>query len=57
MQKINVIFAVIGMIDKIRKENKILFKNYVEIYITANFDKLQKKDKKKLSKEMISAMI
>ena len=48
MQKINVIFAVIGMIDKIRKKNKILFKNYVEIYITANFDKLQKKDKKKL---------
>ena len=32
-QKINVIFAVIGMMNEIRKINRKMFKNYVEIFI------------------------
>ena len=47
-QKINVIFAVIGMMNEIRKKNKKLFKNYVEIFIKPNIKKLKKKKKKKL---------
>ena len=47
-QKINVIFAVIGMMNEIRKINRKMFKNYVEIFITANIKKLRSKDKKKL---------
>ena len=47
-QKINVIFAVIGMMNEIRKINRKMFKNYVEIFITANIKRLRSKDKKKL---------
>lgn len=47
-QKINVIFAVIGMMHEIRRINRKLFNNYVEIFITANIKKLKLKDKKKL---------
>ena len=32
-QKINLIFAVVGMIDSTRKWNKTNIENYVEIYI------------------------
>ena len=36
------------MMNEIRKKNKKLFKNYVEIFIKPNIKKLKKKDKKKL---------
>jgi len=49
-QKINVIFAVIGMMDDIRKNNRKIFKNYVEIYIKANLKNLKKVNKKSLYK-------
>lgn len=47
-QKINVIFAVIGMVEEIRKKNRKIFKNYFEIYIKADFSVLKKNNKKKL---------
>jgi cytidine diphosphoramidate kinase len=49
-QKINVVFAVIGMMDHSRLYNKKIFKNYFEIYIKANFSVLKKNNKKKLYK-------
>lgn len=47
-QKINVVFAVIGMMDHARNYNKKIFKNYVEIFIKTNFLALKQKNKKKL---------
>ena len=47
-QKVNVIFAVIGMMNEVRKLNKKLFKNYVEIFIKPDIKILKRKDKKKL---------
>ena len=47
-QNINVIFAVIGMVNSVRKQNRKIFKNYVEIFIKANLQKLKIKNKKKL---------
>jgi cytidine diphosphoramidate kinase len=47
-QKINVVFAVIGMMDHSRTYNKKIFKNYFEIYIKTNFAILRKNNKKKL---------
>jgi len=47
-QKINVVFSVIGMMEDIRKNNRKIFKNYVEIYIKVNLKKLKRKNKKNL---------
>ena len=47
-QKINIIFAVVGMFDKPRKWNKQNIKNYVEIYIKSNLNKIIKLKKKKI---------
>lgn len=47
-QKINVVFAVIGMMDHARNYNKKIFKNYVEIFVKTNFSVLKQKNKKKL---------
>ncbi len=47
-QKINVIFAVIGMMDGPRNWNKKNIRNYVEIFIKTEFKKLKKRNKKKL---------
>ena len=46
-QGVNVIFAVIGMMDGIRKWNKINIKNYIEIYIKSDIKTIIKKRKKK----------
>ena len=48
-QKINIIFAVVGMFDKPRKWNKQNIKNYVEIYIKSNLNKIIKLKKENLS--------
>jgi adenylylsulfate kinase-like enzyme len=47
-QNINVIFAVIGMMDEIRKWNRKNIKNYVEIYIKSDLTKIINKRKKKI---------
>ena len=47
-QKINIIFAVVGMFDKIRSENKKKIENYVEIFIQSNLKKIIRKKKKKI---------
>ena len=38
-QNVNVVFAVIGMMDKIRVWNKKNITNYVEIYIKSDLKK------------------
>ena len=43
LPKVNVILAVIGMVDELRDWNMKNQKNYVEIYIKSNIKKLLKK--------------
>ena len=50
-QKINVIFANIGMFHKARNRNKNKITNYVEIYIEAKLKKIIQKGKKKTYKK------
>ena len=47
-QKINLIFNLIGMIDKARKWNKKNIDNYVEIYVKVDVKKVIKRGKKSL---------
>tara|TARA_Y200000002_G_scaffold243692_1_gene201618 strand:+ start:144 stop:671 length:528 start_codon:yes stop_codon:yes gene_type:complete len=47
-QNVNVIFAVIGMMDDIRKWNRKNIVNYVEIYIKSDLKKIISKNKKKI---------
>tara|TARA_B100000315_G_C14541045_1_gene570889 strand:+ start:1084 stop:1617 length:534 start_codon:yes stop_codon:yes gene_type:complete len=47
-QKINVIFAVIGMMDQIRKWNKKNIDNYIEIYVKSQIEKIIKQKRKKI---------
>ena len=56
-QNINVIFASISLISKIRKWNKKNIKKYVEIYIKADLKKIIKKGKKKLYFRKLKNMI
>lgn len=50
-QKINLIFNLIGMIDKARKWNKKNIDNYVEIYIKSNLKNIEKLNRKKYLKQ------
>ena len=50
-QKINVIFAVVGLFHELQKLNKKKFPNYIEIYIKSNFQKVKSKRKKKFYKK------
>ncbi len=45
-QKINVIFAVVGLFHKLHKINRATFENYLEIYIKSEINKLKMKKKK-----------
>ncbi len=47
-QNINVLFAVIGMMDEIRNWNRKNITNYVEIYIKSDLKKIISKRKKKI---------
>ena len=47
-QKINIIFAVVGMFEEPRKWNRKNLKNYVEIYIKSNLKKIIRLKKKKI---------
>ena len=50
-QKINIIFAVVGLYDSIRKKNKQSLKNYIEIFIDADIKEIIKFNKKKINKK------
>jgi adenylylsulfate kinase-like enzyme len=50
-QKINIIFAVVGMFDEPRKWNKLKIKNYIEIFIKSNIKNIIKINKKKIYKK------
>ena len=47
-QNINLIFAVVGMVDEVRNWNQKNIKNYVEIYIKTQIKKIIKNKKKKI---------
>jgi adenylylsulfate kinase-like enzyme len=47
-QKINMIFAVVGMVESIRKWNRKYIDNYVEIYIKSELKKIKNLNKKKI---------
>ena len=51
-QKINVIFAVIGMFHEPRKWNKKNIQNYIEIYIKSYIKQIVKTNKKKVYKKI-----
>ena len=50
-QNINVIFAVIGMMHDIRVWNRKNIKNYLEIYIKSDLEKIISKGRKKIYHE------
>lgn len=45
-QKINIIFAVVGLFHELHELNRKKFVNYVEIYIKSDFKKIKSKRKK-----------
>jgi len=49
-QNINLVFAVVGMINKPREWNKKNIKNYIEIFINSKVKKIIKVNKKKIYK-------
>jgi|TARA_Y100000294_G_scaffold121605_1_gene113060 adenylylsulfate kinase len=49
-QRINVIFATVGLLDKLRQQNRQNIENYVEIYIKSDLEKIIKIGKKKIYK-------
>ena len=50
-QKINLIFSTISLFDSVRKDNRKIIKNYVEIFINADIGTIIKKNKKELYKK------
>ncbi len=50
-QKINLIFAIVGMFHEARSWNKKNIENYVEIYIKSNIKSIIKTNKKKIYKK------
>lgn len=56
-QNVNVIFAVIGMMDKLRNWNRKNQNNYVEIFIKSDLKKIIKAKKKKLYHKKISKIV
>ncbi len=47
-QKINIILAVVGMVESQRKWNRINIENYIEIYIRSSIKNIIKLNKKKI---------
>ena len=56
-QNVNVIFAVIGMMEKLRNWNRKRQSNYVEIFIESDVKKIIKAKKKKLYHKKISKIV
>ena len=52
-QKINVIFAVVGLFDKLHQQNRMNIQNYVEIYVRSDFLKIIKVGKKEYTRNVI----
>ena len=50
-QNINVVFAVVGLFDELRKYNRKIIRNYVEIYIKSDLTKIVGHKKKPLYKK------
>ena len=50
-QKINIILAVVGMVDAQRKWNRTNIENYIEIYIQSKIKNIIKLNKKKIYKK------
>lgn len=50
-QDVNVVFSLVGLMDKPRNWNRINIKKYVEIYIKSDVKKIIKKDKKNIYKK------
>ena len=56
-QNVNVIFAVIGMMEKLRNWNRKKQSNYVEIFIKSDLKKIIKAKKKKLYHKKITKIV
>ena len=56
-QKINIILAVVGMIEAPRKWNRINIENYIEIYIKSSIKDIIKLNKKKIYNKKNSGKI
>ena len=56
-QKINIIFAGVGLFHKLRNYNKKNIDNYVEIYVKSDLNKILIAGKKKLYKKKISNIV
>lgn len=56
-QNVNVILAVIGMVDTLRNWNKKNQKNYVEIYIKSDLKKIINAKKKKIYHKKIKKIV
>ena len=56
-QKINVIFAVVGLMSGIREWNRKNIKNYLEIYIKSDIKKIKKKGLKKIYKNRTKQIV
>ena len=51
--KINVLFSVVGLFKKLHKYNRKNLKNYIEILIKANFEKIAKRKEKYFYKKKL----
>lgn len=47
-KKINLIFAIVGMMDQPRRWNRKYIKNYIEIYIKSDIKKIIRKKRKRI---------
>ena len=56
-QKINVIFAVVGLMQNITEWNRKNIKNYIEIYIKSDLRQIIKKGKKKIYHKKINDIV
>lgn len=56
-QKINIVFAVVGMFKKVRSQNRKNIHNYVEIFIQSNLKNIIKKRKKKIYHKNIKNIV
>ena len=56
-QKVNIILAVVGMVEAQRRWNKANIENYIEIYIKSNIKNIIKLNKKKIYKKKSSGKL
>ena len=56
-QKVNIILAVVGMVDAQRKWNRTNIENYIEIYIQSKIKNIIKLNKKKIYKKKSSGKL